>query len=55
MLKLSQIILHNEFEHNTMKDTARIESQYKQCNTMQLAVTLAVLQKHAAMAHRYRQ
>lgn len=50
-----QIILHNEFEHKTIKDTAQTESQYKQCNTIQLAVTLAVLQKHTAMAYRYLQ
>ena len=55
MLKLSQIILHNEFERNTIKDTAQTESQYKQCNAMQLAVALAVLEKYTAMAYRYLQ
>ena len=55
MLKLSQIILHNEFEHNTVKDTTQTESQYQQCNAMKLAVALAVLRKHTAIAHRYLQ
>lgn len=50
-----QIILQNEFEHNTIKDTAQTESQYKQCNTIQLAVMLAVLQKPTATGYRYLQ
>lgn len=53
MLKLSQIILHNEFVHKTIKVTARIESQYNQYSAMKVDVTVAVLQKHEVMTYRY--
>lgn len=51
MLKLSQIILYNDFEHNTLKDTAQTESQYKHCNAMQWALALVDLRKHTVKVY----